>query len=225
VTGTNEASQAAGRGSELAYQIAKKAKELKRDMEFGLCQNGEQVTGSTGTGGESRGFEHWVQTNVSSGGSYSYTNATTALTDGTQRNLTESLLKEAVQEAWTSGGDPEMILCGPVNKQNISSQFSGIATLYRDQQNVGPATIIGAADIYVSDFGQLQVVPSRFSRDRTIGVIQKNMWAVAYLRPFKIWELAKTGDAEKRLMLAEYCLESRNEAASGKVADLNTAIL
>ena len=81
------------------------------------------------------------------------------------------------------------------------------------------------ADIYVSDFGELKVVPSRFSRDRTISIVQKDMWAVAYLRPFKVWELSKTGDSEKRLLLAEYTLESRNEAASAKVADLKTDLL
>ena len=223
ISGSHESSLKAGKKSEIAYQVAKKGKELKRDIEFTLSQKQHAVASTGGTTRKTRALESWIDTNVSETGS---TNGTTfAITDGTQRDLTEAMVKSAVQQAWTSGGDPEIMLCGPVNKQNISSQFSGIATMYREQSGVGPGTIIGAADVYVSDFGELKVVPSRFSRDRTISIIQKDMWAIAYLRPFRVYDLAKTGDAEKRLLLSEYTLESRNEAGSAKVADLNTSLL
>jgi len=226
VTGTDEVVMKAGRKSEIGYMVARTGKELKRDIELDACSRNPQVSaGAEATARQSRGLEHWIQTNVSSGGSYSYTDATTVLTDGNQRNLTEALFKDAVQQTWTAGGDPEFALCGPVNKQNISSQFAGIATLYRDQKGVGPAQIIGAADIYVSDFGEMKIVPSRFSRDRTISILQRDMWAVAWLRPMAVTELAKTGDAEKRLLICEWTVQSKNEAASGKVADLNTSIL
>ena len=225
ISGTHESTLKAGRKSEVAYQVAKKGKELKRDIESCIAQKSRALAATGTTAQTTRGLEHWIQTNKSAGTSYSFTNGTTVITDGTQRDLTEAMAKAAIQAAWTSGGDPEMMLCGAVNKQNISSQFSGIATMYREQSGVGPGTIIGAADIYVSDFGELKVVPSRFSRDRTISIIQKDMWAIAYLRPFKVWDLAKTGDSEKRLLLTEYTLESRNEAASAKVADLNTSLL
>jgi hypothetical protein len=223
ISGTLESTLKAGRKSEIAYQVAKKGKEIKRDIEVTLSRQQAPVAQTGTTSRKTRALESWIDTNTSETGS---THASTyVITDGTQRDLTEALAKAAIQAAWTSGGDPEMMLCGPVNKQNISSQFSGIATMYREQSGVGPGTIIGAADIYVSDFGELKVVPSRFSRDRTISIVQKDMWAVAYLRPFKVWELSKTGDSEKRLLLAEYTLESRNEAASAKVADLNTSLL
>jgi hypothetical protein len=223
ISGSHESTLKAGRKSEIAYQVAKKGKELKRDIEFTLSQKQHAVASTGGTTRKTRALESWIDTNVSETGSTH--GSTFAITDGTQRNLTEAMVKSAVQQAWTSGGDPEMVLCGPVNKQNISSQFSGIATMYREQSGTGPGTIIGAADVYVSDFGELKVVPSRFSRDRTISIIQKDMWAIAYLRPFRVYDLAKTGDAEKRLLLSEYTLESRNEAASAKVADLLTALL
>jgi hypothetical protein len=223
ISGTHESTLKAGRKSEIAYQVAKKGKELKRDIEFTLCQKQAPVASTGGTTRKTRALESWIDTNVSETGSTH--GSTFVITDGTQRNLTEAMVKSAVQQAWTSGGDPEMMLCGPVNKQNISSQFSGIATMYREQSGTGPGTIIGAADVYVSDFGELKVVPSRFSRDRTISILQKDMWAIAYLRPFRVYDLAKTGDAEKRLLLSEYTLESRNEASSAKVADLLTALL
>jgi hypothetical protein len=225
ISGSHESTLKAGRKSEIAYQVAKKGKELKRDIEFTLSQKQAPVASTGGTTRKTRALESWIGSNASRGVSGSDHGSTFVVTDGTQRDLTEAMVKSAVQSAWTSGGDPEIMLCGPVNKQNISSQFSGIATMYREQSGVGPGAIIGAADIYVSDFGELKVVPSRFSRDRTISIIQKDMWAIAYLRPFRVYDLAKTGDAEKRLLLSEYTLEGRNEAASAKVADLNTSLL
>lgn len=226
IAGTTEAILKAGRKSELAYQVAKKGKELKRDVEYNLTgvATGELVAVS-GTGAKTRSMENWMSSNAGHNGSgATVTTPTTAVTDGTQRNLTEDLVRAQIQSIWSAGGAPDCMLVGPVNKQNISSQFAGIATLYRDA-NSGPATIVGASDMYIHDYGELKVVPSRFSRDRTVSIIQKDMWAVAYLRPFKIDKLAKTGDAEKRLMCVEYSLEARNEAASGKVADLTTSLI
>jgi len=225
ISGSHESTLKAGRKSEIAYQVAKKGKELKRDIEFTLSQEQAPVASTGGTTRKTRALESWIASNASRGSGGSDHASTFVVTDGTQRDLTEAMVKSAVQSAWTAGGDPEMMLCGAVNKQNISSQFSGIATMYREQSGTGPGTIIGAADVYVSDFGELKVVPSRFSRDRTISIIQKDMWAIAYLRPFKVYDLAKTGDAEKRLLLSEYTLEGRNEAASAKVADLKTDLL
>jgi|FLOH01.1.fsa_nt_gi hypothetical protein len=226
IAGTTEALLKAGRKSELAYQVAKIGKELKRDVEYNLTgvRTGELVAVSD-TGSKTRTLENWMSSNASHGTSgATATTATTTVTDGTQRNLTEDLVRGQIQAIWSAGGDPDCMLVGPVNKQNISSQFAGIATLYRDA-NSGPATIVGASDMYIHDYGELKVVPSRFSRDRTLSILQKDMWAVAYLRPFKIEKLAKTGDAEKRLLLVEYALEARNEAASGKVADLTTSLI
>ncbi len=112
-----------------------------------------------------------------------------------------------------------MVMCGPTSKQDISG-FSGIATLY-NLTNDAQGTIIGAADLYVSDFGKHQIVPNRFSRDRTVLILDPSMWAVGFLRPMQVLDLAKTGDAETKAVLAEYTLISRNEAASGKIADVS----
>jgi hypothetical protein len=69
----------------------------------------------------------------------------------------------------------------------------------------------------------LEIVPSRIMRSRDVLILQKDMWAVAYLRPFQIVDLAKTGDADRKELIAEYALESRNEAASGAVWDVTTS--
>ena len=220
ITGTQEVVDKAGRASELAYQIAKKAKELKRDMEAQITTNNAEVTGSATAAREMGSLGAWVATNDvmgTSGTSGSVGN--TARTDGTQRAFTEDLLKSVIKSVWNEGGDPTMIMVGPFNKQKLSG-FTGNSTRFDAGAD---ATLYTSVDVYASDFGQLQVVPNRFSRDRDAYVLDMNYWAVAFLRDFSMHELAKTGDSEKRQLLVEATLESRNEAASGMVADLTTS--
>jgi hypothetical protein len=224
VTGTANATVKAGRGkNELSYMLAKAGKELKRDMEVDLCGKNPLVAGDATTARKSRGFESWTQTNASRGSGGSDNSSTGVVTDGTQRVFTEAFLKTALQACFTQGGDPDCVMVGPFNKQKVSG-FGGIATLYRDTAgSKGQASIMGAADLYISDWGEIKIVPNRFQRDRTAMIIEKDKWAVAYLRPFKQEKLSKTGDSEKVHMLVEWTLESKNEAASGKVADLTTS--
>jgi hypothetical protein len=225
VSGTQEATDKAGRRSEMSYQIAKKAKELKRDIEFVLTGNQASDAGSSTLARKTGSVEAWLASNVSRGaggasGGYS-AGTVAAATDGTQRAFTEALLKTVIQSCWANGGDPSTIIVGPKNKA-VASGFTGIATQYRENKGAAQATIIGAADVYVSDFGEHRIVASRFSRDRSALVLDMEFWGVAYLRPFQTVELAKTGDSEKKQILAEYALVAKQEAASGVVADLTT---
>ena len=138
--------------------------------------------------------------------------------DGTQRPLTEALLKSSIQQVWTNGGKADVILAGPKNKQNISA-FSGNSTRFIDADS---KELIAGIDYYTSDFGRHKIVPSRFNRDRTVGVLTSELWAVAYLRPMTVIDLAKSSDAENRMMLLEGTLVCRNLSGNGAVADLTT---
>jgi len=220
ITGTQEAVDKAGRASEIAYQIAKKAKELKRDLEASLTSNNAEVTGSATAARVAGGLRSWVATNDvmgTSGTSGGVGN--TAAGNGTQRAFTESLLKSVIKSVWNAGGNPTMIMVGPFNKQKLSG-FTGNSTRFDAGAD---ATLYTSVDVYASDFGQLQVVPNRFSRDREAWVLDMDYWGVAFLRDFTMHELSKTGDSEKRQLLLEATLESRNEAASGCVADITTS--
>ena len=220
ITGTQEAVDKAGRASEIAYQIAKKAKELKRDMEAMLTTNNAEVAGNASTARELGSLRAWVATNDDMGAGGSSGGAgNTAATDGTQRVFTESALKSVIKSVWNAGGDPTMIMVGPFNKQKLSG-FTGNSTRFDAGAD---ATLYTSVDVYASDFGQLQVVPNRFSRDRDAWVLDMDYWGVAFLRDFSMHELSKTGDSEKRQLILEATLESRNEAASGCVADLTTS--
>jgi hypothetical protein len=219
VTGTQETTNSAGRKSEMAYQMAKRSKELKRDMETILCGNQGYNAGGAATARALRSLESWLVTNTSRGttGANS-TGATAAATDGTQRAFTETLLKTVIAQVYSAGGEPSLLMVGPFNKMAVSG-FAGRAS---QQQVVAKDMILGAASIYSSDFGELKVVPNRFQRDRSAFVLDPDYAAVAFFRPFFQYALAKVGDAETRVISAEYTLQMRNEGAHGVVADLLT---
>lgn len=220
VTGSQQAFVQAGRKDELAYQIVKMAKELRRDMESALLSNNAEVAGNATTARVLGGIEAWYETNESRGATGSSGGrGNTAATDGTQRAFTEPLLQDVIKQCWDSGGDPECIMVGSFNKQQLST-FTGNATRFKGAED---KTLVAAIEIYQSDFGDLEVIPNRFQRARSAHVLQKDMWATAYGRPVHISNLAKTGDSERRQIISEYTLEARNEKASGIVADLDTS--
>ena len=220
ITGTQESVDKAGRASELAYQIAKRAKELKRDMEATVTGNIAENAGNSSTARKMGTLGAWIATNdVFGSGGGSGSAGDTARTDGTQRAFTEAQLKSVIKSCWNEGGEPSMIMVGPFNKQKLSG-FTGNSTRFDAGAD---ATLYTSVDVYASDFGQLQVVPNRFSRDRDAYVLDMNFFAIAFLRDFTMHELSKTGDSEKRQLLVEATLESRNEKASGLVADLTTS--
>jgi hypothetical protein len=230
IAGTLEAVDKAGRRSELSYQMAKKSAEIKRDMESTMLANQAAAAGSTSSARKSGALLAFLKTNTSEGsggGDPSYTTIPDAArTDATTTNLrsfSETLLKDVIQKVWTEGGSPSIVMAGPVNKQNLS-KMAGIAGQRFNATGAKPSTIIGAADVYVSDFGNVSIVANRFQRERDVFVLDPEYASVCYLRPFQTVELAKTGDAEKRMLLCEWGLKIKNEKAHGAVYDLNSTI-
>jgi hypothetical protein len=227
ISGTLESVDKAGRKSEKAYQLSKASAELKRDIETILTANQGRSAGDASTARTMGAMLSWIKTNTNkSSGTTAGADPTTigvsTRTDGTQRAFTETILKDVVQKVYSSGGNPKILMVGPFQKQAVSS-FAGIAAQRYMAPGNEPTTIIGAADVYMSDFGTMSVVPNRFMRTRDALVLDPEYAAVAYLRPFATNELAKAGDAEKTQILAELTLEMRNEAAHGIAADLTTS--
>lgn len=232
VSGTAQAMDTAGRRNELLYQVDKRSREIKRDMEFAITRNRPSQDGSRATARTLAGFEAWIKSNVSrgtggsSGGWTTSTKIVAAATDASstnRRTFTEARLKAVIKSIWDNTGESApLVVVGSFNKQQASG-FSGIATQYTDYGNPKSSkdiAILGAADIYVSDFGKHRIVPDHFSRARSALVIQPKHWEMRYLRPFEVETMAKTGDADKRLLIAEATLCSKNEKSSGVVADL-----
>lgn len=225
VSGTLDAVNKAGRKSEKAYQLAKASAEIKRDLETILLANQGRSAGTSTTARKLGSLLSWIKTNsdVGSGGADPATIGVSTRTDGTQRTFTETLLKTVVAEVFTSGGSPKILMVGASGKQKVSS-FAGIAAQRYMAPGNTPTTIIGAADVYMSDFGTMSVVPNRFMRTRDALVLDPEYAALAYLRPFQTNDLAKTGDSENTQLLAEVTLEVKNEAAHGIIADLDMSL-
>lgn len=232
-SGTVEAVNKAGMRTQMAYQLAKASSELKRDMEATLTSGSVAVVGSNTVARHTAGLGGWIITNyqpntgsgspaapVMSGGSGNGFPQTAAVAASAARTVVEQTLKTAIQAVWAQGGDIDrlMVMTGPFNKTNIS-KFAGIATRFKDVEGNKQASIIGAADVYVSDFGQVRVVPNRFQPEANVYLVDKNYAKVNYLRPFRTIVLAKTGDADKRMLLVEYGLEIKAENAMANIAD------
>lgn len=223
ISGTLETVNKAGRRSEKAYQLAKASSELKRDMEATLLSNNVAADGNGSTTARTLGgLQAWLNSNYSGTGTAGNL-GTTARVTGTDRAFTATLLNNVMQSAFTNGGSPTMLFVTPAQKV-VASTFTGIATRFRDVPAGQQAQIVNAADVYVSDFGIIQIVPDRFipnaDNDDTAFLIDTEMAAVAYLRPFQTNELAKTGDAETTQLLVEYTLQVNNQAAHGIITDL-----
>ena len=223
VSGSQQAGNNAGRDSEMALQLAKSSKALKRDMEKALTGNVAKAAGNASTARKLGGMETWISTNVSRGsGSPAGSGAgggAAPVHAGTARAMTETLLKAVIQSTYSSGGDPSVLMVGPFNK-GVVSGFAGRSTA---RQNIAKDAIQAAAHLYASDFGELKVIPNRFQREKSAFVIDPEYWSTAYYRDFKQEEVAKTGDAIKRALIVEFTLIAKNQAASGIVADLTTS--
>lgn len=215
VSGTQESTTSAGRKSEIGYQMMLKSLELRNDMEVGLTQNNVAVTGSSR---QSRGLVGFFGDNVDAGAGYVAPNYVTNVgqTDGTPAAFTEARLKNVLQKVYTAGGNPSVIMLPPLAKQTFST-FTGNASRFDKAED---KKVIAATDVYVSDFGELKAVPNRRMRTREVAILQPDMWAVAYLRPFFTQDLAKTGDSTRKQIIVEYTLEARNPAANGAVVDI-----
>tara|TARA_R110000803_G_scaffold16969_1_gene46345 strand:- start:6 stop:695 length:690 start_codon:yes stop_codon:yes gene_type:complete len=215
----------AGRNDEVAYQLAKRGREVRRDLESIYTGNTARSGGSTSAGRVTAGLGAWISTNVdkaSDGTNPTAVDGTDARNDGTARIFTETMLKNVMQKAYTAGGNPSILMVGPYNKTVVST-FTGIAAQRFQAPSDGPTTIIGAADIYMSDFGSLTVVPNRFSRERDAWCLDPEYASVATLRPIQAVDLAKTGDADKKMLICETGVKMSNEAAHGLIADLTIA--
>ena len=224
ISGTAERVKKAGRKSEIAYQTAKRGKETKRDQEKAFTGKNVGVAGNSTTARVSASLDAYLftnDTNGTSGTQYTITGGVpvTARTDGTDRAWSETLLKAAVLAQYNAGGEVSMLMVSPAKKQETSA-FAGIAEIRSAVNGASQATIIGAADVYVSDFGDLSVVPNRFMPTDLVYLIDPSQVKKRVLRPYFVEELAKTGDSTKFQMIEEAGLEVTNEAAHAVVRDL-----
>jgi hypothetical protein len=223
VSRTQEVVDKAGRKSEVNRQKIRKGIELRRDMEARMIGNYASIAEAGATPRGTAGVLAWLTSNVSRGASGASggfaAGVVSAATNGTQRTLTEALLKAAWASAFANGANPSIALMGPVQKQQFSA-FTGIADIRAEVKGREQATIIAGAEVYVGDFGQLMLVPHPYGLTRDLVAIDPEYAAVATLDGFKTDDLAKTGDSQKQIMTHEAAFECANEKAHFVIADL-----
>jgi hypothetical protein len=224
VSGTQESVDLAGRDSEVARQKVLKTIEIKRDYEIRAIGNFAAVQESGATTRKLGGIQAWLTSNDNRGaggsdGGFSASPGPAAATDGTQRTFTEALVKATLATTFGNGGKPTQAYMGGTHKQQFSA-FTGIADIRSEVRGNSMATITGAADVYVSDFGALTLIPHAYGLTRSCVLVDPSMAAVGTLRGLQSSTLAKTGDSERFLILMEKTLVVRNEKAHAIVADL-----
>jgi hypothetical protein len=235
ISRTQDKTSKAGRKSELAREVAKKGVELRIDMEAIILSNQASSAGS-GNGATNRklgGFRAWLATNDNinsgaSGGFNSSTGVVDAATNGTQRAFTKAILDATILSAYNAGGSPKTLMLSPYAKTVFSGFMadSAVAQQRFAANGKGQTTIVAAADMYLSDFGTISVVPNRqmaragAAVARNAFLIDPKMVSLGVFDDIQIQKPAKTGDAEKRVLVTEYTLLVSNEAAHGVAADL-----
>lgn len=216
----------AGRKSEQAFYRAKAYKELQRDVEAMVLSLNAAVAGNSAAASKSAGAGAMIYSNVShgAGGSTpSHTSGaqTTAPTAGTNRTFTEAILKTCVQSAFTNSGEvPRMVVASPSHKTTFSG-FAGIAVNRYQVGKKEQGRIIGGADVYMSDFGEMEIVPHYLmAGSNTVFGFNTDYASIVYLDGFQTSPLAKTGDSEKEQVLVDCTLRLDAENVHWKAADL-----
>lgn len=222
ISGTDDGLDKAGRDKEMSYQVIKKTKEMKLDIESALMANNAKVARNGSTAGELAGVPSWITTNTSKATAGSPADptgdGTDARTDGTALAFTQTRFDTTMQAIWEAGGKPDCVILSAF-QMNKALGFTGNNN---QRNNAGSGKVENNLIFYSTPWGQVRWVMSRENRAKDVFIIQKNMWAIAELRSASNKPLAKTGDSEKRQIVAELTLECRNEKASGGVFDNTT---
>lgn len=230
ISGTQDATDNAGRVEQVNYQKMKKAIEVRKDVEFSIVSNTASVGGETRRSG---GLPSWITSNVarnsgSNGGYNSGTGLTVAATNGTLRAFTKTLLDNVMGQGYNNGANFKYAVMSPYNKSVFVTFMSDSnVAAYRYAASDGKNnTIIANADIYEGPFGKVTVVPNRVmagsaAMARNVFLIDPEYLKFGWFRKIKEdKDVAKTGDAKKFVMLGEGALKPTNEKGLGVVADV-----
>ena len=224
VTGTQLASKHAGLRNMLAYQVMKAGKELKRDIEASILSKNTATAGAINSGRISAGIITYCETSLMVKNANQTVATCTAWATGGIPNseptfgasataITSVDLNTALQVAWVNGGETDTILTSATIRGTISA-FTGIATRFSDVARNQEAVVVNSADVFVSQFGAHKLVTSRYGTAGVVYCLQTDMWQVNYLRGFTTENIAKSGDSEKRLLLAEWTLVGKNHTST-----------
>lgn len=240
VTETLDKVEKAGRKSETARLMAKRGKELRMDQEAILLANQASVPGTKTVPGRLGGFAAWLETNAlrgaggADGGFNEGTKQVDAATDGAKRTFTKTLLDGALALGYANGANLKKVMTAPYLKEVFATFMANadVAALRTNVDGDNKVTIVGTVDAYKGPLGNVAIMANRIMAQARVngvkGALARNaylydpdMVALGTLRPIQEdKDVAKTGDANKRVLKTEYTLIVENEKAHAIIADL-----
>jgi hypothetical protein len=223
VTGTAQKVDNAGMRELLGYHTARAGKEIKRDIEYGCLGAYISTAGGSTAARTTSGAQNWMYTNNHIKPTGQTTSTTVApssglaglVTAGSSIAYTEAALKDGLNQAWSCGGEVTTVCVGTSLYASISA-FTGLATRFRNVESSSQAQIIGAADVYVNSTGAVKIRLNRYASTTVVLGLDMSSWSLDFLRPFQTVDIAKVGDAERRMLLAEYALVCKTPTANFK---------
>lgn len=229
VSGRAEIVKKHGMKGAMAHFKAKSYIEIRRDLEAAVVSKNPAIAGSGAAAPKMGGLGVMIYTNALHGGAgatAAHTSGapTTAVTAGTNRAFTETLLKSGIQKAYTASGEaPKVAMVSPYHK-TVFSDFDGIAAIRVDVVEGRQARIVGGADVYQSDFGKLTIVPNDVMEgsDMVFG-LNPEYGDIVYLRRYGTNPLGKTGDSMKEQIILDATLRLTSENAHFKIDNLTPA--
>jgi len=226
VSKTLDAVEKAGRDREVAYQKVLKSLELRRDIEKSIGDTDVARSGSDPR--KSASLSCWITNgSVGAAGTFAAGVGTNTITAGTARALTLALIEDGMQDAWTDGGNPKMMIASATNRANFSD-LSASGNLVSNDVNMTAAkevTYVGSTSVFLTDFGTIEVAPSRFLSNDRVFLIDPDFASLATIngRNFAENEIAPTGDAEKFQIVTEWALKIQAPKAHAGIFDLSGA--
>jgi hypothetical protein len=236
ITGTYQATNVVGQNP-MGRAVLKAMKELKRDMEFtalGTQGSSAGPTNGRATGGVLAWI--WGQGAVipgnkvlakaagtganTTGTTPSYASAVVAgQTDGTTGTVAMTIadVTEALQLAWTDGGEPTIALASAAQKAYIDT-FTSLATRMVDIGREEKLPISQSANVIVTSFGTVKVILSRYLNRNSCLFLDMPMWALGQLRPPAVKDMAAREDGDAKLLISEYTVIARNPNSSAATA-------
>jgi len=221
-------------------------KELRRDVDAIAVTNQASIADDgAAVPGKSAGLGAWIAGNALRGaggasGGFS-AGIVAAPTVGTQRALSETMVRDVAQMIYEDGGNPSIAMSTPAMIRKFSEYLftstAKVATLFTDVGQAREAAVAkGSVNVFVTDFGvTLELVANRLQTtydDATpvtpvqvanFYVLDPEYLELSYLQGYQTEPLAKTGTADTRLMSADWTLKVLSEKAQGVVADVNPA--
>jgi len=217
----------AGISNYMAHEKAKKMIEIKRDCEWSIINGGgtagignaKVVEAANGGAAREMGSLHtYLTSNIDIAGTASAGTGADTLTAGTQRAFTETLLINVLNDCFTNGGKPTMLVMSAGNR-TLFNNFAGGSTRYVDTNT---SELVHSFDVYKGDHHTLNVISSDIMEDENVFAIDPKYLALADLRPLGAEKLGKSGDNLQQEMVWETTLEVCNNNAHGLIGDLNT---